>query len=71
MVRTNPVLARLLDRLGDLGVPAWYVGAGGVAQTVWNHLHGFAPTHAISDYDIATTTRTTSPRPVNGGGKQR
>jgi hypothetical protein len=52
IVRTNPVVARLLDRLPELGLPSWYLGAGGVAQTVWNHLHGFAPTHAISDYDV-------------------
>jgi hypothetical protein len=52
IVCTNPVVARLLDGLRDRGVPSWYLGAGGVTQTVWNHLHGFAPTHAISDYDI-------------------
>ena len=46
IVRTNPVVARLLERLRDRGVPSWYLGAGAVTQTVWNHLHGFAPTHA-------------------------
>ncbi len=53
IVRSNPVVDALLDQLSGLGLPSWYLGAGGVAQTVWNHLHGFAPTHGINDYDIA------------------
>jgi uncharacterized protein len=52
IVRTNPVVAVLLDRLHGLGIPSWYVGAGAIAQTVWNHLHGFPPTHGITDYDV-------------------
>jgi uncharacterized protein len=52
MVRGNPVARALMDRLPELGLPAWYLGAGGVAQTVWNHLHGFPATHGISDYDV-------------------
>ena len=31
---------------------AWYIGAGAVAQTVWNHLHGFSPSHGVKDYDV-------------------
>ena len=30
----------------------WYLGAGCIAQTVWNFLHGFAPTFGIKDYDL-------------------
>ncbi len=52
IVRTNPVVAAVLDRLPALSLGSWYLGAGGIAGTVWNHLHGFAPTHAIKDYDI-------------------
>ncbi len=52
IIRSNPVVCRLLDQLPELGLPSWYLGAGGVAQTVWNHLHGFAPTQGIDDYDI-------------------
>lgn len=52
IVRTNQVVCRLLDRLPGLLPPSWYLGAGGVAQTVWNHLHGFDPTQAIRDYDV-------------------
>jgi hypothetical protein len=52
IVRSNPVIRSLLDRLDDLRLPAWYVGAGAIAQTVWNHLHEFSATHGINDYDI-------------------
>lgn len=30
----------------------WYLGAGCVAQTVWNELHGFPPESRIKDYDL-------------------
>jgi hypothetical protein len=52
IVRTNPVVGCLLDRLPGLGLPSWYLGAGAIAQTAWNHLHGFSATHAIADYDV-------------------
>ena len=52
LIRANPVVSALLDELPGLGLPDWYLGAGGIAQTVWNHLHGFSPTHGIDDYDI-------------------
>jgi hypothetical protein len=52
ILRTNPIAGCLLDRLPELGLASWYLGAGAVAQTVWNHLHGFAATHAIADYDV-------------------
>jgi hypothetical protein len=52
IVHTNAVVCRLLERLPDLGLPGWYLGAGGVAQTVWNHLHGFPATRGITDYDV-------------------
>ena len=52
IVRTNPVVCRALDRLPRLGLPSWYLGAGGITQTVWNHLHGLDPTHGIRDYDV-------------------
>jgi uncharacterized protein len=52
ILRTNPVVACLLDRLPELELPSWYLGAGAIAQTVWNHLHSFSATHAIADYDV-------------------
>lgn len=35
-----------------MALPGWYFGAGGVAQTVWNLGHGFAPDAGIKDYDL-------------------
>jgi hypothetical protein len=52
MVRSNPVVAAVLDQVPALNLGSWYIGAGAVAGTVWNHLHGFAPTHGIKDYDV-------------------
>lgn len=51
-MRSNRIADALLDLLPGLGLPSWYVGAGCVAQTAWNHLHGFSPEHGIKDYDI-------------------
>jgi len=35
-----------------LNLPAWYLGAGCVAQTIWNRAHGKAPGADILDYDL-------------------
>jgi uncharacterized protein len=52
IVRTNEIVGSILERAPALRLPDWYLGAGGVTQTVWNHLHGFAPEHGIKDYDF-------------------
>jgi hypothetical protein len=52
IILANPVACLLLQRVAEMALPSWYLGAGGVAQTVWNHLHDFAATHGIVDYDI-------------------
>jgi hypothetical protein len=52
VLRANPVVAAVLDRVSFVGLPDWYLGAGAVAQTVWNAAHGFAADHAIKDYDV-------------------
>jgi hypothetical protein len=51
-MRRNPSIAGILDMAPTLNLPNWYLGAGCVAQTVWNELHGFAPTAHIKDYDF-------------------
>jgi uncharacterized protein len=33
-------------------LPGWYLGAGAVAQTVWNNAHGRSPEADIIDYDL-------------------
>lgn len=48
----NPVVAEILKLAPRLEMPHWYLGAGCVAQTVWNRLHGFDLTNGIKDCDL-------------------
>jgi hypothetical protein len=48
----NPVAVSLFRVAADLALPDWYLGAGAVAQTVWNVRHGFEPAAGIKDYDL-------------------
>jgi hypothetical protein len=52
VLRANPVCAAILDGAGALGLPDWYLGAGAVAQTVWNCAHDRNPGSDILDYDL-------------------
>lgn len=36
----------------ELSLPNWYLGAGAVAQTVWNVLHGYHASDGVKDYDL-------------------
>jgi uncharacterized protein len=51
-LRCNPNVVAIMACASQLALPSWYLGAGAVAQTVWNELHGFHPTHGIRDYDL-------------------
>ena len=51
-LKENDVAQAVLAVAGELDLPDWYFGAGGVAQTVWNVLHGFEPAAGIKDYDL-------------------
>jgi hypothetical protein len=35
-----------------LELPGFYIGAGGVTHTVWNHLLGLDPLHGLKDLDL-------------------
>ncbi|MBI4835662.1 MAG: nucleotidyltransferase family protein [Candidatus Abawacabacteria bacterium] len=52
ILNTNLELTSVLKIGRELGFPNWYVGAGAIAQTVWNYFHGFAPLEGIKDYDF-------------------
>jgi hypothetical protein len=52
IARSNPLVASALDRLPALELGSWYLGAGAIVGTVWNHLHGYSPTQGIKDYDV-------------------
>ena len=53
ILENNSVIERILLRASSLQMPNWYLGAGCIAQTVWNSLHGFRLTQNIQDYDLA------------------
>lgn len=52
ILEKNKSVQLILDRVGSLDLPNWYLGAGGIAQTVWNAKHGFDPDHGVKDYDL-------------------
>lgn len=49
----NGVLGEVFAAAAALRLPDWYVGAGAVAQTVWNVAHDRPPADGIKDYDVA------------------
>jgi uncharacterized protein len=51
-LRANEALWGCLHRFPALNLSAWYLGAGCVAQTIWNLAHGKAPHADILDYDL-------------------
>lgn len=48
----NEVVKEILRLAPKLKMPNWYLGAGGVAQTIWNFEHGFDLTNGIKDFDL-------------------
>jgi uncharacterized protein len=53
LVLGNPVVAAIIERTPHLGLPACYLAAGALFQTVWNALTGRDPQAGIRDYDLA------------------
>ena len=49
----SPMIREALDRAQSLDIDNYYIGAGCIAQTVWNHLSGNPPDHGIKDIDFA------------------
>lgn len=52
IVESNKPLMQLFDALDRIGLENYYVGAGAVAQSVWNSLSGYQINHGLSDIDI-------------------
>jgi len=48
----NKVIENILRLAPELQMPNWYLGAGCIAQTIWNRLHGFDLNCGIKDYDL-------------------
>lgn len=52
LLRPNPDVERILGLAPVLALPQWYLGAGGIAQSVWNARHGYHAKRGIKDYDL-------------------
>jgi hypothetical protein len=52
LLSRSRIISEVLRRAPDLRMPNWYLGAGCIAQTVWNAAHGFEPAFGIKDYDL-------------------
>lgn len=48
----SSLIQEVLRRAPALEMPNWYLGAGAIAQTVWNDHHGFSLDHGIKDCDL-------------------
>lgn len=48
----NAALMHVVERAPALCLPHWYLGAGCIAQTVWNVRCGWPAMRAIRDYDL-------------------
>ncbi len=46
-------LWNILTKGNDINLPRWHLGAGCIAQTIWNYLSGFPLLNNIEDADIA------------------
>lgn len=60
ILRSNSILNEILERAPSLGLPNWYIAAGAVSQTYWNHVHNFDPLLGIKDYDLVYFDKYTS-----------
>ncbi len=52
IVFQSNLVSDAFERAARLNLPNWYIGAGCIAQTVWNHLHGYSLASFISDVDL-------------------
>lgn len=52
IVQENAAILAVLTRAQDLQLTDYYIGAGCIAQTVWNYLSGYHLTHGINDIDF-------------------
>lgn len=52
IIESNNDLMRIFNTIDEIGIENYYVGAGAIVQTVWNHLLNKPLFHGISDVDI-------------------
>lgn len=52
IILSNNLINEILQRAEKLNLPNWYLGAGCIAQTIWNYFHGYDLNKYINDYDL-------------------
>lgn len=52
IVTSNPLLRRVFLKAPELQLTDYYIGAGCIAQSVWNHACGLPSHHGIHDIDF-------------------
>ncbi len=52
IVESNKQLMKVFEALDHIGLRNYYIGAGVVAQSVWNNISGYPLDNGISDIDI-------------------
>ena len=52
IILQNPAIKTVFDRMPDVHLPNWYLGAGCLAQTVWNYYSDRELQDNISDLDL-------------------
>lgn len=53
IIQGNSAMMEILQNARSARLPNWYVGAGVVRNTVWDHLHGYEVATPIRDVDVA------------------
>ena len=52
IVMSNKILEDILEKANIIGLKNYYIGAGCVAQTIWNYQMNYELTNGISDIDF-------------------
>jgi len=52
IIMENKILNEVFTRAPSLGLKDYYIGAGCLAQTIWNYLSGFPLNQGIQDLDL-------------------
>ena len=52
IIKKEDWLMNILKKARDLNLPDWYIGAGAIRNTVWNHLHSKSGIPPIGDIDL-------------------
>src|SRR6266446_4483826 len=52
LIRAAPWLMSILETVRVCNPPDWFVGAGGIRNLVWDHLHQFQTPTPLADIDV-------------------